>query len=448
MMEDHRDAYFYWKELGIRNAPCLHVDAHLDMAHIQAPLDFTVDMPELNCANYLLRCVEEGIVSEVVWVIPPDLPRAHKDLLRWTTHELVGWLPLTLDEHNSLKLVDQRVVGTLRGVPFSICTTDHLPKVDETWLLDLDVDYFLDETDRVFQTPFELQQLLPGPFRATTIAYSVQGGYTPLPRRYLGDLAELLWSGRRHEAEHWWKRMQGLESLEDAPPRWQAAALVTRAWGGGEDHAGPAWDRAAEIDPAYKIDRFEIASYYWLRKKFDRCRHWLQRVDEVRGLYLRGFMEFEQKHYNEAADAWSRLQRTLHGDEVDEVSRCHLLSLTGRAWTLAHKNLPAIEALSEATQLQPRRPEIWRDLARAQKQHGAKDDAIRSLKKAIALAPAYVSSVEAQIELAELYVQTSQPLLAQGQYRKLQKLTLPGNLRVQTEGLPVKISLANSSVRE
>jgi tetratricopeptide (TPR) repeat protein len=447
MMEDHRDAYFFWKELGIRGAPCLHVDAHLDMAYMQTPLDFNVHMPELNCANYLLRAVEEGIVSRVVWVIPPDLPRGHKDLLRWTIHELGGWLPLTLDEHNSLQLVGHRVEGTLRGVPFTVCTTQHLPALDATWLLDLDVDYFFDHEDRVFQTPFQLHELLPGPFQATTIAYSVLGGYTPLPRRYLGDLAELLWSNQTQEARRYADLLHGTESLDSASPRLQAAALVTRAWGMGEDHAGPAWDKAAAMDPAYKVDPFEIASMYWLRKKFDRCRQWLEPVDEVRALYLRGFMEYEQKHYSEAADAWSRLQQNLHGKEVDAVSKCHLLSLTGKSWMLAHKDALAINALTEASELQPRRPEVWRDLARAHKQAGNKDEAIRCLKKAIQLAPTHVSSVEAQIELAELYVQTQQPLLAQGQYRKLQKLTLPGNLRVQTESLPVKISLASSPAR-
>lgn len=448
MMEDHRDAYFFWKELGIQSAPCLHIDAHLDMAYLQTPLDFQVESPELNCANYLLRAVEEGIVSEVVWVVPPHLFAGFEDLLHWTYHELPAWLPLKLDEHNSLQLEEGRVCGTLRNVPFSICTSANMPALDESWLLDLDVDYFLDEMDGVFESPLQLYDRLAGQrFAAVTVAYSVLGGYTPLFRRYLGDVCELLWQEGREAGSLYWDRLHGLDSLEHAEAQLQAAALATRAWGAGADHRGPAWERAGAVCPKYQVDPFEVACYYWLRKKFERCRLWLEQVDEVRRLYLLGFIAFEQKRFQEAASRWGQLLDSLQDQNVDAISRAHLLTLVGRAWAQSRQPEQGLPALQEAARLQPRRPEVWRELARCQKRAGQVPEAIKSFKRSVQLAPEEVASIEAQLELGELYVKEGQLLLAQGLHRQLQKRTLPGNLRLQAERLPVKIALQDSPLR-
>ncbi|CAN0136622.1 unnamed protein product, partial [Phaeothamnion confervicola] len=68
-MEDHRDAYFLWKELAIRDAVCLHVDAHLDISNFKVP-EYDLDCPEVNCANFLLHACREKIVAHTIWVIP------------------------------------------------------------------------------------------------------------------------------------------------------------------------------------------------------------------------------------------------------------------------------------------------------------------------------------------------------------------------------------------
>jgi len=447
MMEDHRDAYFFWKQLGVRGASCLHIDAHLDMAGFLSPLESSLANPEINCANYLLKAVEEGIVSEVVWVVPPHLRRASKDLLQWSYAELPRWLALQLDEFNSLKLENHRVEGVLRGVPLTICTTDHLPEKSGPWLLDLDVDYFVDELDDVWQTPFRLREVTRHlELQAVTVAFSVRGGYTPLACRYLGDLSQLLWSGQENLAAELWERFHSLESLQDTPAWLQAAALIARAAGSGSDHQGPAWDRAAEIHPAYQVSLFDLAALYWQRKRFDRCQLWLDRYQGAGTDYVRGFIALEQSRPSEAARCWRGL---LTASEAEPLTQRHLLGLVAKAYRAAQKPELALQFLEQAVKVpgQDGLMEAYRELGRLQRELGHKDQALVSLRKAIKLGPLLMDNLEAQLDLAELYIETEQAVRAQAEYRKLSQLELPGKLGVRTERLPVKIALSHKLAR-
>ncbi|MBN9417909.1 MAG: hypothetical protein J0I12_20850 [Candidatus Eremiobacteraeota bacterium] len=425
-MEDHRDAYFLWQKLGIQNAACLHIDAHLDMAGFLSPLETHLDSPEINCANYLLKAVEHGIVNEVVWVIPPHI--AQQNLLHWAYSELPKWLSLDLPEFNSLHLKDHRVEGSLRGARFTLCTTDHLPEKQGPWLFDLDIDYLIDDQDHVWQTPFELHQKTQHlELQATTIAYSVRGGYTPVARRYLGDLAELIWSGQLDQAQHFYSQLHSLHLEENASNKLKAAALVTRAWGLGSDHQGPAWEQAAELDPAYTVSPFDVSALYWQRKKFGHCLKWLP---QEQADYIRGFIALEQNQHDKAAQHWEKLL-----DTKDDIARKHLHSLLAKAY----KNHPdkAIAALQNTLP----DGDAYREIARLQKQTD-KQEAIKNFRKAIKLDPLKLDNLEAQIELAELYIETEQAVRAQAEYRKLSQLDLPGKLGIRTERLPVKIALS------
>lgn len=443
MMEDHRDAYFFWEKLGIRGASCLHIDAHLDMAGFLSPLESAFQNPEINCANYLLKAVEAGIVEEVVWVIPPHLKGDAKDLLHWTYQELSRWLPLDLDEFNSLKLNEGRVEGRLRGKAFTLTTTDHLPVKNGPWLLDLDVDYLIDEQDDVWQTPFQLRDLTRQlDLQAVTVAYSVRGGYTPLARRYLGDLAELIWSGREVEALEWWEQFNSLQSLESAPTGLQAAALVTRAWGSGSDHSGPAWEQAAGLNPAYRVNAFDVAALYWQRKRSGRCLKWLKQLPADQTAYIKGFIALDQQKPSQAIKYWEDLLTKVEGEPATQR---HLYMLLAKAYKAAEQPLKAIQSLENAIAVKEKAGlcQAYRELGRLQREQGLKMEATASLRKSIRLDPLKVDSLEAQIDLAELYIETEQAMRAQAEYRKLAQLELPGKLGIRTERLPVKIALSN-----
>ena len=86
------------------------------------------------------------------------------------------------------------------GKPVTVCSLADLPKFDESVLLDIDVDFLVipcvsyGESDRHSALPWcwpeeLLARLGSCRLRAelVTIAYSVEGGYTPLLWKYLGD---------------------------------------------------------------------------------------------------------------------------------------------------------------------------------------------------------------------------------------------------------------------
>lgn len=207
-MEEHHEAYFLWKALGIRGAWCWHFDAHLDIgreglgtsrlqtlvgcqssqqAAEQGALgNCYLPWGGLHCGNYLYPAISEGIVGRLTWVIPPYLPQG--DLLKWTRAHLDGWFELSLSDHASLRLEDGRVVGEVLGIPVEVGTWEKLTPPDEPVLVDVDIDYFLTDDGRVWCEPDEIAAAVKGwNSLATTVAYSVKGGYTPTSERRLAD---------------------------------------------------------------------------------------------------------------------------------------------------------------------------------------------------------------------------------------------------------------------
>ena len=199
-MEEHCEAYFAWKSANIRAGWCWHVDAHLDIGRDGLSADRLKALADcssyaqarslqlcgnaylpwggLHCGNYLYPAIQEGIVSRLTWVIPPDLPVG--PLLSWVRGHLNGWFDLTVLESVELQERNGYVAGTVLGIPMEIGPAGRLPQPNEPVLLDVDLDYFLTTAGELWQ---ESETFPPSCF--TTVAYSVKGGYTPTQYRRL-----------------------------------------------------------------------------------------------------------------------------------------------------------------------------------------------------------------------------------------------------------------------
>ncbi len=265
-MEDHREAYFFWKKLGILAGTCVHVDAHLDTGELQLPGYASIAQPEVNCGNYLLHAMAEGIVATLVWIVPPHLMQP--DRVSWVRQEVQAWLHPSLSESSSWKADGPRVEGQLKGCRVVVCQSDQLPALEGPVLLDIDVDYFLGPNDEVWQSPLELashlRHLAP---RALTVAYSVEGGYTPLWLRHLGDLTVLAW--QHPEEALRWSTLQELAWV-------RAAHMVAEV---GDDFDNAVYSRAAEIEPGYHLSALDAACYHLQRKHYQACLTWLRRAE-------------------------------------------------------------------------------------------------------------------------------------------------------------------------
>lgn len=433
-MEDHRDALFFWESLQLRDACCVHVDAHLDTCEFELPLTSRLDEPEINCGNYLLHAIRRGVVNRVIWVIPPHLCQNQLDL-HWAMAELSRWNLLKIADVAEAGLIEGRVEVKIDGCPLTICTSDHLPSLDGPCLLDIDADYFLGENDEVWETPFQLhQRLCPLQTRAVTVAYSVQGGYTPVQRRYLGNLTELLYQGQGELARNYWQQLSGQVDWQRDIPAWlEAARLVTQAHGSGLSE-GPAWQRAAELDPGYTLEPFDLACQRWQRRDFAGARRWLRKVEWVGSQYLLGLVAHSEKRHGEAVECWGKMLEA----ELTPAQQSHLHHLRGLALMQQTHPTGALAEFQLALQAEPRQAGLWRELARAQAGAGLPEEASKSFRKAIKLAPLELASLQARLELAELYLQLGQVSLLQAELRQLRSGYAPGEIKMQVERLAMQ----------
>lgn len=191
LVENHDGALHVWRRLGLTSCTVVHVDAHHDLTWIDPQHDV------LTIANYLCQAIRDGIARDVIWVVPDG---------SWTTREARGMLRAAIrnlirthgGSRARLHEEPRRFSTSIGATPLVVCALDTLPRCTEPVLLDIDTDFMIlprVEYRRVnvpCAAPWIQPDALAGVFRdwpaqAVTIAYSVEGGYTPLEWKYLGD---------------------------------------------------------------------------------------------------------------------------------------------------------------------------------------------------------------------------------------------------------------------
>src|SRR5260370_41814320 len=65
VVENHDAAYYIWREARVSQRVLLHVDAHHDMWRPKEP-------GNINIANFIGSALQDGIASEILWVVPDD----------------------------------------------------------------------------------------------------------------------------------------------------------------------------------------------------------------------------------------------------------------------------------------------------------------------------------------------------------------------------------------
>ncbi|MDI6839431.1 MAG: UPF0489 family protein [bacterium] len=233
MMEDHNEAYFTWQRMGKRDKILLHIDAHIDFAwidikdpyqileeaksvnEVKRMLEMSILWEQfgkkreslVNIGNYLYPALRDGIVREVYWVIPGDskqkITKRENKMIKNIIKRLMKKNPKGSEP---VEIKDNCITTRIYGKKFTACRLPDLPRIQEEVLLDIDTDFFVLESilsnndlikeRRPWFFPEELVEYLKRKEIRTnlvTIAYSVEGGFTPLRYKYLGDeLKEIL----------------------------------------------------------------------------------------------------------------------------------------------------------------------------------------------------------------------------------------------------------------
>lgn len=200
-VENHDTAYGVWKAAGVRHRTLLHLDAHHDMHWVADPRDITI-------GNFISRALADDFLDTVYWVVPDGTwTRAGIKAVRRHLRALGRTYP------TSGPVTDRqtRFEAELLGKRLVVCTLQNLPRIEEP-LVDIDVDYLIMPSasfseDRHAAIPWcwpsdLIRRLSEAGVSSdlTTIAYSVEGGYTPLHWKYLGDeLSARLSPGHRND---------------------------------------------------------------------------------------------------------------------------------------------------------------------------------------------------------------------------------------------------------
>jgi tetratricopeptide (TPR) repeat protein len=399
-MEEHQDAYFAWKRLGIRDAWCWHFDAHLDIGREglnEARLTALADCQGaeeaarrgvlgncylpwggLHCGNYLTPAIREGMVARLTWVIPPYLPRG--DLLTWARQHLDGWFELSLQEYASFREESGRVVGQALGIPMEVGTWDVLAPPETPVLLDVDIDYFLTNDGEVWWEPDEVARTTAGwSSLCTTVAYSVKGGYTPTSQRRLAD------------------------PFVSAPldPGYQASPL---------DEATTLYRclRYEEAVVALKplCARYPLEAPYYLGSSYQKLERW-----------------------QEALEAWQPL---CESSAVSDDGKAYLRGLCAEMCLKLGRYEEAIEHAGIGKRLMPgdyRHP--WTE-ALARELQGDGKAAIRLVRRALRLAEDTTFGLRIRLALARLYRRAGQRQLSKAELARLAALDVTGEYRAST----------------
>jgi hypothetical protein len=213
LMENHDEAYWAWQRAGVCDRILVHIDAHEDMWWV-------ADEDSLDIANFISRAVTAGMVKEVFWVVP-DQTWDSEQIRRRVRRRLEKVLKSYPGDGPKIAEEDEQISAVLLGRSLRVCPLANLPRISEPVLLDIDVDYLvIPRACNNREAPPPIPWCWPGDLAErlfkhgltsdlVTIAYSVEGGFTALKWKYLGDELALRLGGTDQSAS----RLRGMEHL-------------------------------------------------------------------------------------------------------------------------------------------------------------------------------------------------------------------------------------------
>ena len=348
LVENHDEAYRAWRDGGAANRVLVHIDAHHDMWWID-------DDESLTIANFITPALKNDLIRQLFWVVPDatwHTTKGREALRRHVrkisrTYPGVGQRPC-----EGVDSIHTQVVGK----PLTICSLDALPDMgpgrDEGVLLDIDVDYLVTpsvsygEVDEHGALPWCWPDELISGLRArrlrtdlATIAYSVDGGYTPLRWKYLGDeLALRLTAPAGSEA------VLGMDLMREG------AQAVHR---GDIGTAELKYGRARSACPSSAAADFHLAQLYADAGRIEDGRRLYQQALSTEPSYRTPYSTTGFAHYwaGRLADADLEFRRTLALDpeHAGALLGLGLVAARQERWTdaegLLRRSLAADEGL-------------------------------------------------------------------------------------------------------
>jgi hypothetical protein len=274
LIENHDEAYSLWYNSGVIGRILLNADIHYDMWWIPQNGQITI-------ANYTYPCLKKGMIREVFWVVPDqswETSSNRKALLRHL-REIVKAYP---GSKSTFVVENKCVSAVVLGKPLTICSVEGLPPIDEEVLLDLDVDYLMipyvcygKGGDKHGAVPWcwpeqQLSRLAARRIRTdlATVAYSVEGGYTPLRWKYLGDELAALLRGEDPAGP----LLKGMQRIRQG-----ATAAADRAFDLPEER----YREATDLLPDVAAPHHHLAQLYLEMNRIAEARNCYERTGDI-----------------------------------------------------------------------------------------------------------------------------------------------------------------------
>jgi tetratricopeptide (TPR) repeat protein len=301
LMENHDHAYHLWKEAGFRDRILVHIDAHHDMWWLD-------DIRSLSIANFVCQAIKDEIVREIYWVVPDQTwdTSQGRTAVRRHLRDIVKSYP---GNSSSERWSEDSVRAEVNGRPLVVCSLQSLPTPTESVLLDIDVDYLAVQSvsfgkeDTYGSLPWRWPDQLVAGLRErdlrtdfVTICYSIEGGYTPLQWKYLGDelrsrirdpgdaQANVPYEQMRNAATaralgNFAAAKQEFRTIGDelgAAPHFSLAYLLAEE--GHVDEARSSYQRGLTIDPLYRAPYSSPGVQLYLSRVYDEAEHAFQQT--------------------------------------------------------------------------------------------------------------------------------------------------------------------------
>ncbi len=378
VMENHDQAYRIWRNAGAKSRILIHIDAHHDMWWAE-------DTASIHIANFVCLALKENIAREVFWVVPDaswETAKSRGPILRHLRRITKRYPGM----RHGFQVGNSRISTMLLGKPLTVCPLGSLSRMDESVLLDIDADFLViprvsyGEIDTQGELPWCWPEDLLNRLRAqnlsadlVTIAYSVQGGYTPLKWKYLADELVLRLS-RPDQSEPGIRGMKLIREGATAARRGELAMAEAK------------YQEAANLLPTSPAPYHHLAHLYLRMDRLADGQKLYQQALTLDPSYRtpynsagllyhlgRRFREAEQEHL-----------RTLALDPQDAYAYLGL----GKLAALRKRWKEAEALLRKALSLDHRLTDAYRALGDVLAQRGRLDEAIvayeRSLKSALA----------------------------------------------------------------
>ncbi len=427
VMENHDAAFTAWSEAGVRDRVLVHIDAHHDLFCVD-------DRAQITIANFLSPTLRDGLVRELYWIVPDPSwasPADRAEYLAQLDDVLRGYG----DRRARVLVTPQRMTTTILGHPVIVGPLAALAGVQAEVLLDIDTDYLVvdriySESDAHRRLPWcwpadLLTRLADIGLRAdvVTIPYSVEGGYTPLRWKYLGDeLAARIRNDDPVRLEGFDLLRRGMEAAQeqrmddaercladaerllpaDAAPAYALSEL--HASRQRVDEARAAYRRAVEKDPSYRTPYRQSGLAYLRQGRLADAEAEFQRAlaiepADAAGLFGLAQLALRRQQWADAElllqrsvaiDAWFvdahrllgdvRVEQGRYPEAIDAYNQSIFCALRGR-------RMLGSAIVTPGEQYRPADPgqgSVYARIGRAYDALGARDEAIKSYRASIA----------------------------------------------------------------